>query len=216
MPVLVAVIVALALVGKPLRAWVCDSPTFQLREPSSQVSSFRRCRSGPQVLLGAAIAVFLTPARLSRWLPRRPWWPRSLSRRRAARPCRDAVRLRTDGPPTVRRICGRGGADLHAGRSRHQPRRGGVDRGRFSRPAADGGRTRSPPPVLTAIVMGLMWCGGAEWNGSPGDCHAPRSKTVHAGTSSPRRRVTISFKRRPIWWSVPSRRPCSTWWSRAG
>lgn len=73
MPVLVAVIVALALVGKPLRAWVYDSADLST---AGTVFAGVFVQALPflalGVLLSAAIAVFLTPARLSRWLPRRP------------------------------------------------------------------------------------------------------------------------------------------------
>lgn len=73
MPVLVAVIVALTLLGGTLRAAVYDSAALST---AGTVFSGIFVQALPFLALGvtlsALIAVFVTPDRLSRWLPQRP------------------------------------------------------------------------------------------------------------------------------------------------
>jgi uncharacterized membrane protein YraQ (UPF0718 family) len=73
MPVLVAVIVALTLLGGAMRAAVYDSDALST---AGTVFSGIFVQALPflalGVMLSALIAVFVTPDRLSRWLPQRP------------------------------------------------------------------------------------------------------------------------------------------------
>ena len=136
------------------------------------------------VVVSGLIAVFVSPERLARWLPRRPAVAvlaagvggavlpgcecgsvpvgRRLFGERGAHPC-----------------SGRGGVDVHAGRSGDQPGGAGRHRGRVSRCADDGCR----PDGGVAADRGDHGLGvGAV--GPPGVGHPPAAPLGTTGTES--------------------------------
>ncbi len=73
MPILVAIVVALAFLGRPLRSLVYNSAALSTAGTvfcGVFVQALPFLALG--VLLSALIAVFVTPDRLARWLPKRP------------------------------------------------------------------------------------------------------------------------------------------------
>ena len=106
MHVLVAVVVGLALAGSFLRSFVAGTPDIAT---AATVFCGIFVQAIPFLALGilvsGAVAAFVTPDRLARWLPRRSWPPASAGRRypaanagRCPSPAASSVRARSARP----------------------------------------------------------------------------------------------------------------------